>query len=100
MAARPVPAGYRTVTPYLAVHDAPRVLDFVTRAFGAVKFRRTPAPAGGVLNVEVRIGDSTVMLVEARGPRRAPRGALVGGTRGARGHAARAIATQLRQHTA
>lgn len=66
MAARPVPEGYRTVTPYLVVRDALRVLDFVTRAFGAVELRRTPAPTGGVLNVEVRIGDSTVMLVEAR----------------------------------
>lgn len=66
MTVSPVPAGYRTVTPYLVVRDVPRVLDFVTRAFDAVELRRTPAPAGGVLNVEVRVGDSTVMLVEAR----------------------------------
>ena len=66
MPVNPIPDGYRTVTPYLVVGGVHRVLAFVTAAFGAEELRRTATPDGGVLNVELRIGDSTVMLVEAR----------------------------------
>jgi len=62
-AARPawVPAGYRTVTPYLVVPDAPAVIEFAKAVFGAEETLRAIGPAGGV-HAEVRIGDSMVMI--------------------------------------
>ena len=63
----PIPAGYHTVTPYLIVADAARMIDFMTRAFGAVETGRHTTPDGRVMHAEVRIGDSHVMLGEASG---------------------------------
>jgi PhnB protein len=37
---KPIPDGYPRVIPYLIVHDAARLIDFVTRAFGATQIRR------------------------------------------------------------
>lgn len=58
----PIPAGYRTVTPYLTVSDGARALQFYTRAFGARETVRMPGPGGKVMHAEFRIGDSLVML--------------------------------------
>jgi PhnB protein len=55
------PEGFHTVTPYLVVHDAPALIEFVTRAFGAEERSRDIGPAGGV-HAEVRIGDSMLMI--------------------------------------
>jgi PhnB protein len=54
--------GFRTVTPYLAVHEAPALIDFVKQAFGAQELGRTGPGSGGGLHAEVRIGDSIVMI--------------------------------------
>ena len=35
MAAKPVPDGYHTVTPYLTVRGAAKVIEFLKQAFGA-----------------------------------------------------------------
>jgi PhnB protein len=35
MAAKPIPDGYHTVTPYLTVRDAAKVIDFLKQAFRA-----------------------------------------------------------------
>ena len=59
---RPVPAGYRSVTPYLMVHDAAQALDFYVRAFGAEERSRMPGPGGKIMHAELKIGDSMVML--------------------------------------
>jgi uncharacterized glyoxalase superfamily protein PhnB len=65
MAAKPIPEGYRTVTPYLMVDGASTVLEFVKRAFGAEETFRMDTPDGRVGHAEVRIGDSIVMLADA-----------------------------------
>lgn len=57
----PVPAGFRMVTPYLVAADAPSLLDFVGKAFGAEEKLRVETPMGGI-HGEVRIGDSALML--------------------------------------
>ncbi len=61
--ARPewIPEGYRTVTPYLVVADAPDVIEFTKSVFGAEEQMRSIGSAGGV-HAEVRIGDSRVMI--------------------------------------
>ena len=62
---RPIPAGMRTVTPYLIVKDANRVIEFAKKAFGAREKFRSDRPGGGVAHAEIWIGDSVVMLADA-----------------------------------
>lgn len=62
---RPVPEGYHTVTPFLALKDAARAIEFYKRAFGAAERFRMPTPDGKVAHAELQIGDSVVMLTEA-----------------------------------
>lgn len=69
MATNWIPKGFHSVTPYLAVHDAARVIEFVKQGFGAQEIMRMPDPDGKVMHAEVKIGDSIVMIGEARGPR-------------------------------
>jgi PhnB protein len=57
----PVPPGFRMITPYLVAADAPALLDFVGKAFGAEEKLRVETPNGG-MHGEMRIGDSTLML--------------------------------------
>ena len=62
MAVKPIPEGYRTVTPYLAVEDAARAIEYYKRAFGAKERLRMDAPDGKIGHAELEIGDSLVML--------------------------------------
>jgi PhnB protein len=63
-AVKPVPDGYHTVTPHLAVRDAAKAIEFYAKAFGAEELFRMPGPGGVVMHAEVKIGDSIVMLGE------------------------------------
>ncbi len=65
MAVKPVPEGYRTVTPYLAVDDAAAAIEYYKKAFGAKERGRMEAPGGKVGHAELEIGDSLVMLSDA-----------------------------------
>jgi len=67
MATKPIPDGYHSVTPYLVVEGAARLLDFLSRAFGAVETERLAAPEGRIGHAEARIGDSVVMIGDAHG---------------------------------
>jgi PhnB protein len=58
----PVPAGYRTLTPYLAVKDGQAALDFYRRGLGAEVVDAMDAPGGGLMHAELRIGDSMLQL--------------------------------------
>ena len=62
MAVKPVPEGYHTVTPYLAVENAADAIEFYKRAFGAEETVRMNAPDGSIGHAELEIGDSRVML--------------------------------------
>jgi PhnB protein len=62
---KPIPAGYRTVTPYLVVRNVPRLIEFLQQAFGATELMRSLRPDGSVMHAEVKIGDSRVMMGEA-----------------------------------
>jgi PhnB protein len=61
---KPIPDGYRTVTPYLVVRDVPRLLDFLQQAFGATELMCAARPDGSIMHAEVAIGDSRVMMGE------------------------------------
>jgi PhnB protein len=57
-----IPEGYHTLTPYLAVDDAARAIEFYKRAFGAKERVNMPGPEGTIAHAELEIGDSLVML--------------------------------------
>lgn len=56
-----IPAGYRTITPYLTVRDPAGLIDFVKQAFGAEERFRGTGGAGGI-HCEVRIDDAMLMI--------------------------------------
>ncbi len=64
MAAKPIPPGYHTVTPYLFVKGAARAIDFYKKAFGATESMRFEGSPGKIGHAEIKIGDSTVMLAD------------------------------------
>jgi len=68
MGVAPIPAGYHRVTPYLVVEDGEGLVAFLKAAFQAEELGRTVRPDGSIANAEVRIGDSMVMLAQAREP--------------------------------
>ena len=59
-----IPKGYNTVTPYLAVQGAAAAIDFYKKVFGAMELMRMPGPAGKLGHVEIKVGDSKVMLAD------------------------------------
>jgi PhnB protein len=62
MAVKPIPEGYHSITPYLAVEDAGKAIDFYKEAFGAEELMRMPGPDGKIAHAEIQIGDSKLML--------------------------------------
>jgi PhnB protein len=64
MPVKPIPDGYRSVTPYLAVKQAADAIEFYRRAFGAKERMRMVAPGGKVAHAELNIGDSVIMLAD------------------------------------
>ena len=73
-AVRPIPEGYRTVTPHLVCEGAAEAIAFYQKAFGAIEIARMPGPGGKIMHAEIRIGDSALMLCDdfpdfgSRGP--------------------------------
>ncbi len=61
MAVKPIREGFHTVTPYLMVREAAKLIDFVKEAFAATELFRGTGSAGSI-HAELRIGDSMVMI--------------------------------------
>ena len=68
MAVKKIPDGYGTVTPYLVVSDAARLMDFIKEAFGAKELFRMNGPNGRIAHAEAQIGTSRVMMGEPMEP--------------------------------
>ena len=65
MAAKPVPEGYHTVTPYLVVRGALKLIKFLEQAFGAqLSHEPVKRPDGSIMHTQVKIGDSQIMIGE------------------------------------
>ncbi len=58
------PEGMHSVTPHLICAGAAKAIEFYKEAFGAVEEARLPGPDGRLMHAAIRIGDSTVMLVD------------------------------------
>ena len=66
MAVKPIPDGYHSVTPYLVVQGAAKLIEFLKKAFGAEEvFPPMKGPDGAIMHAELRIGDSIVMMGDA-----------------------------------
>ena len=65
MPVKPIPDGYHSLTPYLVVQGAAKLIDFVKRAYGAAETLRMPGPGGMIMHAEVKIGDSILMVTDA-----------------------------------
>jgi PhnB protein len=65
----PVPyirKGFRTLTPYLLVPGAAKLINFFKEAFGAEEIFRVPRPGSDlIMHAELRIADSMVELADA-----------------------------------
>ncbi len=63
--AKPIPDGFRTITPHLVIDGAVKALDFYKKAFGAEEILRMPSPDGTkLMHAEIKIGDSVLMLAD------------------------------------
>jgi PhnB protein len=63
---KPIPDGYHTLTPYLVVDGAEKVIQFMKNAFGAeFAFEPMMRPDGKIMHAELKIGDSVVMISDA-----------------------------------
>ena len=58
----PIPAGYRSITPYLTIRGAAQAIDYYKKVFGAEELSRMPSPDGRIGHAELKIGDSMIML--------------------------------------
>jgi len=65
MTVKPVPEGYHTVTPYLVVDDAQKLIEFAKRAFDAKVGEEMKREDGTIMHAELHIGDSRIMLGQA-----------------------------------
>lgn len=62
---KPVPDGFRSVTPHLIVKGAGKAIDFYKKAFGAEERCRMPGPDGeSVMHAEIQVGDSLIMVAD------------------------------------
>ena len=57
-----LPAGFHALTMHLTIDGTAQYIDFLKRAFDAVKLTRSQSQDGRLLNASVRVGDSVMML--------------------------------------
>src|SRR5215204_6604651 len=59
-----IPKGTHTITPHIVVRDAARAAEWYAEALGAQERGRIPVPGGKFIEIELRLGDSTVMIAD------------------------------------
>ncbi len=63
-AVKPIPVGMHSLTPYLVCRDAEDAIAFYEKAFRAVVVSRLANDNGRILNAQMKIGDSLMMLMD------------------------------------
>jgi PhnB protein len=66
MTVKAVPDGYATVTPWIISTDTAKLMEYVKEAFDAEEVVRLVGDDGSIGHAEVRIGDSMVMMFDAK----------------------------------
>jgi PhnB protein len=65
-AVKPVREGFHTITQYLVVSDANRLIEFLKSVFGGVeRFRAQRPGSSAIMHAEVNIGDSVIEMADA-----------------------------------
>jgi len=64
MAAKPIPDGFNTISPYMAVKDAHGLIAFLKKAFDSI-VEVHEAPDGTVMNAMAQVGNSMVLIGQA-----------------------------------
>lgn len=59
---QPIPDGFNTITPYLIVDGAEAAIDLYKRAFGAEVISVHKMANGNIMNAQLKIGNSMLML--------------------------------------
>ncbi len=59
------PVGYNSVSPYLVVKGAQKMIDILKTIFNAKEFRRYDMPDGTIMHAEVQIDDSVIMIADS-----------------------------------
>jgi len=77
---KPIPDGYRSVTPYMIIKGAAQAIEFYKKAFNARERMRVPGPGGKVMHAELELGDSVIMPGDESPEMGALGPAAVGGT--------------------
>ena len=66
MLVNPIPEGFHTVVPYLTVGNAQSLIDFIQQSFDGKLIYRMNDEEGNVRHAEMKIGDSMIMIGQAR----------------------------------
>ncbi|HEY6420673.1 MAG TPA: VOC family protein [Candidatus Binataceae bacterium] len=64
-AVKPIPEGFHSITPYLQVEGAAKLIDFLKQAFGADEILRITGEDGKIAHAQVRIEGSMVEMADA-----------------------------------
>ena len=59
------PSGYNSVSPYLIVNGAEKMIALLEKIFAIERLRRYDDADGSILHAEVRLDDSVIMLADA-----------------------------------
>ena len=59
---KPIPDGFTTATASLTVREASKAIEFYKKAFDAKELYRFPSPDGKIMQAEIMIGNSIIML--------------------------------------
>ena len=59
------PDGYNSVSPYLVVSGAQKMIDLLKNIFDVKELRKYDAPGGRIVHAEVRLDDSVVMIADS-----------------------------------
>lgn len=59
---KPIPEGFRSLTPHIVVDDGTKAIAFYKEAFGAELLGEQRTPDGKIMNAAMKIGDSIFML--------------------------------------
>ena len=66
MSAKAIPEGFHTITPYLITKDAIKLIEFLKKAMGAQVQHQMMGPDGLLMHASLKIGDSMLMMTDAR----------------------------------
>ena len=59
------PSGYNSVSPYLVVNSAQKMIDLLKRVFDVKDLRKYEMPGGKIVHAEVQLDDSVIMMADA-----------------------------------